>query len=154
MINKGFSMFMDMRYLRVLFVLISLCPCATYGEMTISVEQVSPLVANAIGYSGSTVYLDGSIETDTPVNVSVALNAHRVKGGVVFLNSLGGRLFAGMELGRLLRKQGFSTHVGKKGIKESESPPLKNARRVRQEPALAGFLFVAPRSAAPVKLAA
>ena len=56
------------------------------------------------------VYLDGRIDADTPDRLAKALDT--AKGKVaIWLNSPGGNLFAGMQLGRLIRKRDASTHI-------------------------------------------
>jgi ATP-dependent protease ClpP protease subunit len=56
------------------------------------------------------VYLDGRIDADTPERLSKALGT--VEGKVaIWLNSPGGNLFAGMQLGRVIRKREASTHI-------------------------------------------
>jgi len=56
------------------------------------------------------VYLDGRIDADAPRRLSEALDG--VDGQIaVWLNSPGGNLFAGMQLGRIIRQHGASTHI-------------------------------------------
>jgi len=56
------------------------------------------------------VYLDGRIDADAPRRLSDALAG--VDGKIaVWLNSPGGNLFAGMQLGRIIRARGASTHI-------------------------------------------
>ena len=56
------------------------------------------------------VYLDGTIDVSAPDRLSAALDGTRGKIAV-WLNSSGGNLFAGMRLGRIIRKHGASTHI-------------------------------------------
>jgi hypothetical protein len=56
------------------------------------------------------LYLDGRIDPGAPERLSRALNG--VGGQIdVWLNSPGGNLFAGMQLGRIIRARGASTHI-------------------------------------------
>ena len=56
------------------------------------------------------VYLDGRIDADAPRRLSEALDG--VEGKIaVWLNSHGGNLFAGMQLGRIIREHGASTRI-------------------------------------------
>ena len=56
------------------------------------------------------VYLDGRIDADAPRRLSEALAG--VDGQIaVWLNSPGGNLFAGMQLGRIIRERGASTYI-------------------------------------------
>jgi hypothetical protein len=56
------------------------------------------------------VYLDGTIDEDAPARLSGALAGIADKIAV-WLNSPGGNLFAGMELGRIIRRHRASTHI-------------------------------------------
>ena len=77
------------------------------ASMIVTVVPRSPSGA----FSDTTlVYLDGRIDADAPDRLAKALD--RVDGKVaVWLNSPGGNLFAGMQLGRVIRKHGASTHI-------------------------------------------
>jgi hypothetical protein len=56
------------------------------------------------------VYLDGRIDAGAPARLAEALEG--VDGRIaIWLNSPGGNLFAGMQLGRVIRKHGASTHI-------------------------------------------
>jgi hypothetical protein len=56
------------------------------------------------------VYLDGRIDAGAPARLSKALTG--ITGKVtVWLNSPGGNLYAGMQLGRIIREHGASTHI-------------------------------------------
>ena len=56
------------------------------------------------------VYLDGLIDAGASDRLSKALEG--INGKIaVWLNSPGGNLFAGMQLGRIIRKHGASTHI-------------------------------------------
>ena len=56
------------------------------------------------------IYLDGRIDAGAPDRLSKALSG--INGKVtIWLNSPGGNLFAGMQLGRIIRGQGASTHI-------------------------------------------
>ena len=56
------------------------------------------------------VYLAGSIDPAAPERLSRALDGRDGKIAV-WLNSPGGNLFAGMQLGRIIRRHGASTHI-------------------------------------------
>ena len=56
------------------------------------------------------VYLDGRIDAGAPDRVSKALD--RINGRTaIWLNSAGGNLFAGMQLGRIIRRHSASTYI-------------------------------------------
>jgi ATP-dependent protease ClpP protease subunit len=75
--------------------------------MTVTVvpRSTSGVFANA-----TLVYLDGPIDADAPDRLAKALDD--VTGqATIWLNSPGGNLYAGMQLGRVIRKHGASTHI-------------------------------------------
>ena len=56
------------------------------------------------------VYLDGPIDAGAPGRLGAALDG--INGQIaIWLNSPGGNLFAGMQLGRVIRKRGASTYI-------------------------------------------
>lgn len=57
------------------------------------------------------VYLDGEIDSRASLRLAAELSRNNVQQGVAFLNSPGGNLLAGLEIGRLLRKHGLSTYI-------------------------------------------
>jgi hypothetical protein len=58
------------------------------------------------------VYISGEITTETRDQVT-RLFASAPKSGTVYFDTIGGDLMAGMELGRAIRRSGFSTDVGR-----------------------------------------
>jgi hypothetical protein len=58
------------------------------------------------------IVLEGEIDSEAPARVKAALQQAGPDGADVYINSLGGNLFAGMEIGRLIRRAGANTHVG------------------------------------------
>jgi len=56
------------------------------------------------------VYLDGAIDADAPDRLTQALDGIKAKIAV-WLNSRGGNLYAGMQLGRIIRGRGASTYI-------------------------------------------
>jgi hypothetical protein len=89
------------------------------SPMTITVESQS-----MAGDIYSSVYVDGDFDTSSPRLLDSALAKLPKQGAIsVFLNSRGGNLFAGMEVGRIIRKRGASTHIG---VNSSE---LKSSKR-------------------------
>lgn len=76
------------------------------------------------------VTLAGEIDNDAPARVEAALKKVEASGGVadVYLTSPGGSLFAGMAIGRLLRKYGAFTHVGSVSLApDNKYPKFVNA---------------------------
>jgi hypothetical protein len=75
--------------------------------MTITVV---PRSASGVFRDTALVYLDGSIDAGAPDRLSRALD--RLDGKIaIWLNSPGGNLFAGMQMGRIIRRRGASTHI-------------------------------------------
>jgi len=71
---------------------------------------VAPRSESSVFKDTTLVYLDGLIDADAPDRLSKVLDA--VDGKItIWLNSPGGNLFAGMQLGRVIRKHGASTHI-------------------------------------------
>jgi hypothetical protein len=80
---------------------------AGQASMTITVV---PRSESGVFRGTTLVSLDGTIDTSAPDRLSRALDG--AQGPIaVWLNSPGGNLFAGMQLGRLIRKHGGSTHI-------------------------------------------
>jgi len=79
------------------------------GDRLMAVTVV-PRSASGVIRDTTLVHLDGRIDADAPRRLSEALVG--VEGNVaIWLNSPGGNLFAGMQLGRIIRKRGASTHI-------------------------------------------
>lgn len=80
-------------------------------------EREAPMTVTVVPRSDSgvfrdtaLVYLDGRIDPGAPERMSRALEG--VSGKIaVWLNSAGGNLFAGMQLGRIIRTRGASTYI-------------------------------------------
>src|SRR5262245_66365065 len=71
---------------------------------------VAPRSASGVFRDTALVYLDGTIDPGAPDRLSRALDG--VDGKItVWLNSSGGNAFAGMQLGRILRKHGAWTYI-------------------------------------------
>jgi hypothetical protein len=71
---------------------------------------VVPRAESGVFRDTTLVYLDGPIDAGAPDRLTKALDG--VEGKIaVWLNSPGGNLFAGMQLGRTIRKRGASTHI-------------------------------------------
>jgi len=82
-------------------------PTARETPMTVT---VAPRSKSGVFRDTAIVYLDGTIDAGTPDRLSRALD--NVTGRVaVWLNSRGGNLFAGMQLGRIIRAHRASTYI-------------------------------------------
>jgi len=76
-------------------------------EMTV---KVVPPPASGVFRDTALVYLDGVIDAGAPDRLARALEG--IDGRTaVWLNSSGGNLFAGMQLGRIIRKRDASTYI-------------------------------------------
>lgn len=79
---------------------------------TVRVVKNDPLVAAAIGDSSDTIFISGDIDADLINTFITEIDKNRVTVGTVYIDSPGGNLFAGMQLGREIRKRGLDTDVG------------------------------------------
>jgi hypothetical protein len=79
------------------------------SRASLTVTVVPPSQSGVFGDT-TLVYLDGRIDADAPDRVSKSLDGADGKIAI-WLNSPGGNLFAGMQLGRVIRKHGASTHI-------------------------------------------
>lgn len=100
---KGFPMRIQFSAYVLLFLVV-LTSEATSGEMTFDII-----------YNNHTNIIvgDGEITSETPVKFQEFLDSDRLDGFrfIVHLNSEGGNLYGGMELGRMIRNRGFSTDI-------------------------------------------
>src|SRR5215510_6242293 len=81
----------------------------TEREATLTVTVV-PRSESGAFRDTTLVYLDGRIDPGAPDRLSKAL--HGINGRTaIWLNSAGGNLFAGMQLGRVIRRHGASTNI-------------------------------------------
>jgi len=78
-------------------------------EATLTVTVV-PRSASGAFRDTTLVYLDGRIDAGAPDRLSKALDGINGRTAI-WLNSAGGNLFAGMQLGRIIRRHGASTNI-------------------------------------------
>src|SRR6185369_11883167 len=81
------------------------------GTMSVRVEPPDALKVIRKDTSWNIV-LEGEIDSEAPQRVKAALQKAGPDGADVYISSPGGNLFAGMEIGRLIRRAGANTHVG------------------------------------------
>ncbi len=94
-------------------VSIFLCAAgAGAAVMAVHLDQPGRAAADGLGASWI-MSLDGEIDAAAPARVKAALARTGSAGVEVYLDSTGGDLFAGMEIGQLLRQARASTHVGR-----------------------------------------
>jgi hypothetical protein len=96
--------------------------CLVCDAMTIT---VSPRDWMDVATEAPTfVYLSGPIEADTPVQLKKVLDGIKKSSIMVYLDSPGGNLIAGMEIGRILRAREVSTRVAAQGEKFKPRPGI------------------------------
>lgn len=61
------------------------------------------------------IYVDGEITPALPRELVATLERNRVERATIYINSVGGDLQAGMELGEIIRKLSLNTAIGKRG---------------------------------------
>lgn len=80
-------------------------------KSNITVRVPEKYIALATGAKPE-IFITGEISDETIANFIATIVVQKIKGGTVYLNSPGGSLMAGIELGKIIRKNGFSTNVG------------------------------------------
>jgi hypothetical protein len=71
------------------------------------------------------IYASGDIEQETPLSFEKLVSENRIPGhSIVFFDSLGGNLYAGMDLGRMIRRQRLITYIGSKGEIQEFGPDI------------------------------
>src|SRR5574338_204225 len=91
--------------------LLLLPAAAQAGTLSIRVEP--PDAIKAIRKTPSwNIVLEGDIDPEAPARLAATLRKAGPGGADVYISAPGGNLFAGMEIGRLLRRAGANTHVG------------------------------------------
>jgi hypothetical protein len=90
---------------------------AADGGESLAAEFIPPAASSrfeaAPAGGGWTIFLDGRIDEGAAERLRDGLMQRGIESARVFLNSPGGLLAEGMELGRLIRQRGFSTYVGR-----------------------------------------
>jgi hypothetical protein len=69
------------------------------------------------------IYIDGEITPSLPRQLATALGANQIERATIYINSVGGDLQAGLELGEFIRKLGFNTAIGKRGSAHGKPVP-------------------------------
>ena len=99
----------------VLFFQYTSCAAEANGTATITVFKLEKLYEIAVGAMPE-IYIDGLLDHSTLDKLEYATSDHNISGGaMVFLNSPGGQLTAGIDIGRFIRAHGWSTYVGTRG---------------------------------------
>jgi hypothetical protein len=87
---------------------------ASTGYLTIAAVPLDPATSERRPGRWA-VYLDGEFDQAAPARLARFVVEQQISQASVYFNSPGGSLVAAMTIGRLLREQGFSTHVGRRG---------------------------------------
>lgn len=69
------------------------------------------------------IYIDGEITPTLPRQLASALASNKIERGTIYINSIGGDLQAGMELGEFIRRAGFNTAIGRRGASYGKPIP-------------------------------
>jgi ATP-dependent protease ClpP protease subunit len=94
-----FSSYADDAHLRITVIRPQIAPNSTLAKLFPSAWYI---------------YLDGTIDSDAPVRLQHEININDIHYALVFINSPGGSVQAAMELGKIIRRNGFVTYVGRK----------------------------------------
>jgi hypothetical protein len=102
-----------------LFLLLH--PGQSEAQDALSIKGFPPELPIEIAGNRWFVFLDGVIDSEAPKRLEKYLEQNHIPDrSVVYLNSPGGSLIAGIQLGRLFRKYGLSTDVGRKSPASSK----------------------------------
>jgi hypothetical protein len=106
----------------------NLVAATTQNHLRISIYE--PDTFNKIYRDKKTVIivLDGDIDQEAPTRLAQILANPRNHFADVYLNSPGGYIFAGIEIGNLLRRYGANTHVGLMSINKDGDNGLDFAK--------------------------
>jgi hypothetical protein len=105
----------------ILVAVFSTPVAASDDTMVFRTEPPDPQFVIVTGNAWN-IYAEGVIDADAPKRAEQLIEQlHIPPNSFVYLNSPGGNLYAGMELGRVFRKSGFSTSVGKQSGPRSPS---------------------------------
>ncbi len=85
---------------------------AAHDGTQLSVVVLPPPAGTSATATEWQIYLDGYLDAGSASRVAGAVSGQGIQRAVVYLNSPGGSLLAGMAIGRLLREWGFDTEVG------------------------------------------
>lgn len=69
------------------------------------------------------IYIDGEITPALLRQLAASLASNQLERGTIYLNSVGGDLQAGLELGEFIRKSGFNTAIGRRGATYGKALP-------------------------------
>ncbi len=106
-----------LKLLAALLAVLCLARPASAQEKPMTIQGFGPELPIEIAGSAWFIFLDGEINSEAATRFEQYIKRHRIPDrSFVYLNSPGGSLRAGIELGRLIRKYRLSTNVGKRSI--------------------------------------
>lgn len=106
----------------ILFVAIP--PIALAEETQLSIVAIAPdKFDRLMGSSVWDFYLDGPIDPKSPNRLQQKISESGANGIAFHLNSPGGSLISGIEVGRIIRKYGVSTSIGIKSVTDEMDIP-------------------------------
>ena len=97
-------------------MLVCILSLANSLETAHSAEMfvLAPTEPTFLGGTSSTIFIEGEINEETPKQLERVIESKKVDPySFVVFNSPGGNLYAGMELGRVIRKYGLRTDIGR-----------------------------------------
>ncbi len=104
-----------MRLASCLLALACLCNFSARAQSSATVSVVEPSRSAAISTGATTdIFIDGALDSKTVDQFKAVLAQRHLTKGTVHLNSKGGSVLAGLELGTLIRNNGLSTNVGQR----------------------------------------
>ncbi len=101
-----------LRFLFIILGLVLVLDSEAFGAIKITFSNDGP-PALLDYFGGREVYLEGDIEPGDAARVRKAFNANAFDTGMVNLNSKGGSVLEAIEIGRIIRKLGLDTYLGK-----------------------------------------
>lgn len=97
---------------------MSLCAQAD-APLSISLSRPLPASLAAVMGTGRYIYLDGDVDLQAGRRLEEFIKANDLSPtSIVVLNSPGGSLVGGMELGKVIRKYGLTSNVGKRVVRD------------------------------------
>ncbi|MDO8937773.1 MAG: hypothetical protein Q7U98_01295 [Methylicorpusculum sp.] len=109
-------------FIFLLIALISISSAIADDETEVYVLKAGH-ISEIVSGSMPEIYINGPINDTTIAKFVATITVQQIKTGTVYLNSSGGNLISGIDLGRIIRKSGFSTNVGVKGNKYGNAKP-------------------------------
>ena len=115
---------------------LSLWPGAAHAEPMQFVLEAPHHPIQIFG-NAWTIFADGEIDNTSAALLTKTIEENHIPpNSMIYFNSPGGNLFGGMELGRIVRKRGLFTEVGKRG-------PMETTGQLRNYRVLAGECYSA-----------